>query len=171
MAWLRRLCFILLGITSFADSTDPLNVGRLIAGVLVGIVFGFVATTFYRTILWTMNPKLNKVSDKKVIKEVVNKGMLFLLPFTVMAMIAVFVLGWRVQGVFVSAALMSVGVVASNELETYVGKSKIRNTLAATIVSGGFASLWLMTLNRVKFLPSYISGGYDLIRSLLESRM
>ncbi len=171
MAWLRRICFILLGITSFVEVSDPLNSGRLMAGVLVGILFGFVATTFYRSILWMMNPKLNKTLDKKVIKEVVNKGMLFLLPFTVMAMIAVFVLGWQVQGVFVSAALMSVGVVSSNELEKYVGKSKLRNTLASMVVSGGFASLWLLTINKVKFLPTYITGGYDLIRSLLESRM
>jgi len=171
MTWLRRVCFILLGITSFTDSSMPYDVGRLIAGVLVGIIFGFIATSFYRMILWLMNPKLNKASDKKVIKEVVNSGMMFLLPFTIMALIAVFALGWQVNGVFVSAALMSVGVVASNELEKHTGKAKMKNTIAATVISGGFASLWLISLNTLKFLPTYINGGYDMIRSLIESRM
>ena len=171
MAWLRRICFILLGIVGFADATDPFEIGRLTAGIIVGILFGFVASVFFKMVLWLMNPKLNKTTGKKAIKEVVDRGMMFLLPFTVMSILAVFVLGWQANSVFVGPALMCVGVVVSSELEKAWGKAKFKNTITTVALSGGFASLWILAVNKAKFLPSYIAGGYDLIRSLIENRM
>lgn len=171
MSWIRRLCFIALGITSMADPSNPLDFGRLISGILLGILFGFLATSFYRMILWLMNPKLNKTLGKNAIKTSVSSGMLFLIPFTVMALLAAFVLRWSVNGAFVSAGLMSVSIVACNELEKFTGKAKWRNTIAATVLSGGFATLWLLGITKIKFLPTYINGGFDLLRSLIENRM
>ena len=63
MSMIRRICFILLGITSVARPEDPLDLARLISGALIGLFVGFIATSFYRMMLYLFNPKLNKTLD------------------------------------------------------------------------------------------------------------
>ena len=168
MSMIRRICFILLGITSVARPEEPLSLVRLLSGALIGLLIGFIATSFYRIMLYLFNPKLNKTIGNKEIKAIVNRSMIFLVPFTFMSLIATYLLHWNINGAFLSVALMTVSVVASAELEKSTGKAKLKNTIITTALSGLLATLWLLALPYVQYVPSYLGSGVKLIQQLMN---
>lgn len=171
MSMIRRLCFIILGITSVARPEEPLNLMRLLSGALIGLFVGFIATSFYRMMLYLFNPKLNREVGKKEIKAIVNRSMVFLLPFTFMSVIATYLLHWHINGAFLSIAFMTISVVANTELEKSTGKAKFKNTLVTTALSGLLAAFWLMLLPYVQYVPSYLAAGAKFVLQYVNGGM
>jgi hypothetical protein len=163
----RWLCFMAFGAGSLANPMDPLNLFSLGLGAICGLIFGGLFRMFLIIFLSAINSKLKKEKGKGIIKYAVDSGMLFLTPFAIMLLIAVYYLGWAMILPFVSAGIMAVGTASSIELGKISERSTIKNTAAVTIVSFGFSTIWIMSLTYLIRAPFYLEGGINLIRSMM----
>jgi len=124
---------------------------------------------FLSGILGLINRDLKMKYGKKVISHAVEKGMTFMFPFAVMALLAAFVMDWTMTGGFVSAALMTAGACAAMEIGRLIGKSSMKNTILTSILSSLFVSVWIFSVNFLSKFPPYLEGGIKLIISLKDS--
>lgn len=169
MGTFRRLAFIVLGITSIMDSSNPLNLYRLVVGLVIGLLFGMITTLFLKTLLLLFNPSAKKDLGSKAFKDVVNRGMLFLIPFAIMSLIATLYLHWDVNGSFISVALMTSGIGCNTELGKVTGKPMFKNTIVTTVIAGLFSGLWLIAIPYIGYLPGYVEGGINLLLRFMDS--
>lgn len=168
-AWrslVRRLCFMAMGISAFANPLDTFSPYNIVFGAVVGLIFGWLFRIFLRGFLSVLNGKFKKEKGKEAIRQAVDSGMLFLIPFAVMMLLAVYYLSWSETRAFVASGIMAVGTAAAIEIGRVKGKKEIRNTLAASGVSFLFSFLWTLSYAYLSKAPSLIEGGTQLIRGI-----
>ena len=163
----RRLSFIALGIGAFADPMNPLNLFHLIVGAVVGLIFGMVFRIFLKAILSAFNGKIKKEHGKAAMKYAIDNGMLFLTPFAIMLLIAVFGLRWSMSVPFITAGIMAVGTASAIEMNKLSEKPAFKNTIGAAVMSFLFSAAWTLSFGYMYRVPSFIEGGYELLRSLI----
>lgn len=78
--FVRRLCFIAIGISAFSDPMERLNPYDMIFGALAGLLFGWLFRKFLRSFLSLFNGKFKKKNGKEPIRDAVDSGMLFCFP-------------------------------------------------------------------------------------------
>ena len=169
-AWrglLRNLCFIAFGVTAFYNPLDPLNPYSIGFGIVVGMLLGWLFKKFLRGFLGASNSKLKREKGKKVIYYAVENGMLFLIPFAVMVLIATFILKWSMTTGFISAGIMAVGTAAAIEIGKIVNKREIKNTLITSGISFLFSLTWTLSVRILVKAPGMLEGGISLLRSIL----
>ncbi len=164
----RIFCFAAFGITALVDITNPYNLVNLMLGALTGLLFGWVTRRFLILLIGLFNRDLKKEQGKDIVSLAVGKGLIFMVPFAVLSLLATFVLGWSVPGGFLSVGLMAGGVGSALELDRIKGKSSIQNSLASTVGCGAFSALWALGIGWISIVPAYITGGFHLIKSLLQ---
>ena len=164
----RRLCFIAFGICAFTNPLDRINLYNILFGIAIGLFFGWLFKKFLRGFLGLFNGKFKKEQGKEVIRYAVDTGMLFLTPFAVMLLIAVFYLNWSLTAGFISAGIMSAGTAAAITMGKLKGKQEIRNTLATSGVSFLFSFLWSLSYPYLMKAPAIIEGGSVLLRTLIS---
>jgi hypothetical protein len=164
----RNLCFIAIGISAFTNPLEPINLYYTAFGAVAGLLFGWLFRKFLRAFLGLFNDKLKKEKGKAVIRGAVDSGMLFLTPFAVMMLIAVYYLNWSETRGFVSAGIMAVGTAAAIEMGRVKGKQEIRNTIAASGISLAFSFLWTLSYVYMAKAPALIEGGAGLIGGVLS---
>lgn len=164
----RRLCFIAIGISVFSDPMARLNPYDMIFGALAGLLFGWLFRTFLRGFLSLLNGKFKKEKGRKPIRDAVDSGMLYLVPFTAMLLFAVYYLNWSETRGFVAAGIMAVGTAAAIELGKAKGKQEIQNTLATSGISFLFSFLWTLSYAYLAKAPSLVEGGVGLIRGIVS---
>ena len=170
-AWrglIRNLCFIAFGITAFYNPVDPLNPYSIGFGVVVGMLLGWLFKKFLRGFLGAVNSKLKQEKGKKVIYYAVDNGMLFLIPFAAMVLMATFVLEWSMTSGFISAGIMAVGTTAAIEIGKIIGKRDIKNTVIASGISFLFSLTWTLSAHILVKAPGLVEGGISLLRSILS---
>lgn len=166
-ALIRRLCFIAIGVGALANPMDVLNPYNIGVGILAGLIFGWFFRMFLKGFLSMFNGKFKKEKGKEAIRYAVDNGMLFLAPFALMLLIAVFYLGWSMTVPFVSAGVMAVGTASAIEMGKMLEKPGFKNTLAAAGVSFVFSLIWTLSFSYLNRAPSYIEGGITLVRSVM----
>lgn len=164
----RNICFIAIGISAFTNPLEPINLFHTVFGAVAGLLFGWLFRKFLRAFLGVFNDKLKKEKGKAVIRDAVDSGMLFLIPFAVMMLIAVYYLNWSETRGFVSAGIMAVGTAAAIEMGRVKGKQEIRNTLATSGISFAFSFLWTLSYAYMAKAPAFIEGGAGLIGGFLS---
>jgi hypothetical protein len=165
-ALLRKLCFIVFGITAFVSLAERFNPVNIAFAVVVGLFFAFLYKAFLSGLLGLFNPDLKKEHGKKIISYAVEKSMAFIIPFAVMAFLSKFIVGWSITGAFVSAGLMATGVAASMEVGKLKGRQEIKNTILTSGIAWAFSTLWLFSTGLLVRVPGYIEGGVRLISTL-----
>jgi cytochrome b561 len=123
---------------------------------------------FLRAFLSLFNGNLKKEKGKKVIRDAVDSGMLFLAPFAIMMLLAVYYLNWTETRGFISAGIMAVGTASAIEMGRLKGKQEIRNTIAASGISFVFSFLWTLSYVYMAKAPGLIEGGAGFIGGLLS---
>ncbi len=164
---MRRLSFMLFGISAFAHPLDPLSPVHLAFGAVFGLFFGWLFKRFLYAFVAMMNRPVRKEWGKKVMRHPVETGMLFLIPFAVMMALATFYLKWYQPAAFISAGMMAVGTATAIELGHLRGEILIRNTIVTSGVSFLFSFLWIFSLPFLNRAPGLIDGGITLLHSLL----
>lgn len=164
----RRLCFTAIGIGAFSNPFDRLNLYNTIFGILVGLLFGWLFRKFLKVFLGIFNRKFKKENGKKIIGYAVDNGMLFLTPFTVMLLIAVYYLNWSETRAFIASGIMAVGTAAAVEIGKLKNKQQIRNTIATSGTSFLFSFIWTLSYAYLAKIPSFIEGGANLIKGILS---
>lgn len=163
----RRLCFMAMGIGALTNPLDILNPYNIGVGIVLGLLFGGFFRMFLKGFLSVFNGQLKKEKGKEAIRYAVDNGMLFLTPFALMLLIAVYYLGWSMTIPFISAAVMAVGTASSIEMSKLLGKPGMKNTVAAAGVSFVFSLFWTLSFSYLNKAPSYLEGGVSLVRSVM----
>ena len=166
-AFLRTVCFLIIGICAFSNPLDPINLFNIGFGAITGLIFGFLYRRFLCGFLNMFNSKLKKEHGKKVVRDAVDRGMLFIIPFVVMLAAATYLLNWSMTAAFVSAGIMAVGTASSIETGKIKGKQEIKNTIAASGISGLFSFLWIMSYPFLAKAPLLLEGGITLIKQMM----
>lgn len=164
----RYLCFIAIGISAFANPLEPMSIYNLIFGAAAGLLFGWLFRIFLKAFLSLFNGNLKKEKGKKVIRDAVDSGMLFLAPFAFMLLLAVFYLQWSETRGFVSAGIMAVGTASAIEMGRLKGKQEIKNTIASSGISLVFSFIWTLSYVYMAKVPALIEGGAGLIGGILS---
>jgi uncharacterized membrane protein (GlpM family) len=164
----RRLCFMAMGISAFANPMDTFSPYNIVFGAAAGLLFGWLFRKFLRGFLGLFNSKFKKEKGKEAIRYAVDSGMLFLAPFAVMMLLAAYYLNWSDTRSFVASGIMAVGTAAAIEIGRAKGKQEIRNTIASSGVSFLFSFLWTLSYAYLSKAPSLIEGGTQLIRGILS---
>jgi hypothetical protein len=166
-ALVRRACFAAIGIGALANPLDTFNPYNIGVGIVLGLIFGGLFRMFLKAFLSALNGQLKKEKGKEAIRYAVDNGMLFLTPFALMLLIAVYYLDWSMTIPFVSAGIMAVGTASSIEIGKMLGKPGIKNTITATVVSFLFSLIWTLSFSYLNRAPSYVEGGINLVRSVM----
>lgn len=165
---IRRLCFMAIGAGAFANPLDILNPYYIGFGMLTGLIFGWLFRKFLQGFLSMLNGNLKKDKGYEAIRYAVDNGMMFLVPFTIMLLIAVYYLGWSMIIPFITAGIMAVGTASSIETGKLLGKPEIKNTIATSAVSFVFSFTWTLAFPYIYRIPPFIEGGVTLLLSYLE---
>lgn len=165
--FMRWLSFTAFGMTLFVDQTDLFNPIRLGLGIVIAWLFAFLFRLFLNMFLSTFNSKAKKEHGRHIAAYSVEQGMLYMVPFALMAILATFVLRWPSTWAFMSTGTMAVGTASSIELNRVLGKQSLKNTVITSLVSFGFSFILTMGLPYVMNLPGIIQGALDMIPTLL----
>jgi hypothetical protein len=157
-SFIGTLCFIVFGIVGYMNLSAPLSRGGIIFGIIISLIFGFITKFFMGNFLSLMNRGIAKDQGKRVVKSIVKRCTIYMFPYAVMVSLAAYFLGWSAAGVFFSAALMNVGVVAASEISRLKGKDAIRNNIATSIIAVAISFLWMISSNYLKNIPGLLDG-------------
>lgn len=164
----RRLCFTAMGISAFANPLDTFNPYNIVFGAVAGLLFGWLFRKFLQGFLSVFNGKFKKEKGKQAIRHAVDSGMLFLAPFAVMMLLAVYYLNWSETRGFVASGIMAVGTAAGIEIGKSKGNQEIRNTIVTSGVSFLFSFIWTLSYAYLTKAPALAEGGIGLIRGILS---
>jgi len=155
-----------IGVGALANPLDLWNPYNIGFGIFWGLLFGGLFRIFLKGLLSLFNGQLKKEKGKEAIRYAVDNGMMFLAPFTLMLLIAVYYLSWSMTIPFISAGIMAVGTASSIEMGKLLGKQGLKNTIATAGVSFVFSLLFTLSFSYLNKAPAYLEGGINLIRSV-----
>lgn len=165
---IRNLSFIAFGITIFSDPFDRFNLYNIGFGIIVFLLFGWIFKKFLRGFLALFNPALKKEHGKAAIYYSVENGLLFLVPFAVLALIATFYLNWSMINAFFSTSIMVVGTATAIEIGKLKGKQNLKNTIITSGVAFLFSFIFTLSLQFIIKAPGLIEGVVNLIPTLFS---
>lgn len=125
-------CF---GVFSFllAHEAKCTSIIPLILIMVIGVITGFFTIFFLEFAKTTIGKKQNiAMADSKKVKEE-SKSFLYMIPFSIMALIAYFILGWNAVQPFFSAAVMASSTGVGTEIISAGGKKIIGMLVPSSI--------------------------------------
>jgi uncharacterized membrane protein (UPF0136 family) len=124
------------GLVGWRIGVSPLSTA---SGLVVGAAFAFAATYLLVGAITLAHPGLGR----EAVLEAASTGLLLLLPFAVLALVAELLLGWNASQTFSSAGLMTacgaVGVEVSRR-----GGGTLRSMLVPTAIAVALAAAWMI---------------------------
>ena len=138
------LCFMTFGFLVAINKTT-IGIVSIGVSVFVALLFAIVAI---KLMIWSFtkaNPDLCAQTGGTVAQEAVSQGMSFMIPFTILAVLANVLLGWNAVMPFASAAIMTAGASAGMEV-TKAGGKGIKNILLPTVLSFIVSTLWMLVV-------------------------
>lgn len=156
--FLRMLSFMVFGILAFSNPMDKYNPYNIAFGAITGLFFGCLFRFFLVRLLSVLNAQLRKNSGRKAIPTAVSRGMLFVFPFSIMALFSYYYLRWFMTSGFLSAGIMSAAASASIEIGKLKEKQEIKNMLVTSLLAAAFSVLWIFGTSLLAGLPGLIEG-------------
>jgi hypothetical protein len=162
------MCFALFGVLGSLQQGQEFDLLNIVYGSLVGLVFGWVSIMIMTIFLRWINPGLKKTQKKGFARRAVSSGMVFMVPFAVMAFMAVTLLHWKSAGLFVSGAISAVAVATGAEISKLYEKPRLWNNIVPSVVATVCSMTWLYLIVRIQSFPSAILGLYSLVSTFLN---
>jgi hypothetical protein len=126
------------GLVGWRMGASPLSAA---VGLVVGAAFAFGATYLLVQAIHLTHPGLGR----DAVQEAASNGLLLILPFAVLALVAELLLGWNASQTFSSAGLMTacgaVGVEVSRR-----GGGRLRSMLVPTAMAVALAAVWMILI-------------------------
>lgn len=141
--WPIYLCFLIFGIIA-PFSKAEFNLTTVLLSLFVSLLVGVLAVNLLIMIFNAGNADLRQTSSQFA-REAVNTGMLFMIPFTILAILAQFLLGWSAVMPFASAAIMTTAATAGTEVMKK-GARGIKNVLIPTALAFVLSTGWMMLI-------------------------
>jgi hypothetical protein len=139
--WPAYLCFIIFGVL-IPFSKPDFKITTVIYSLLIAIVVGLLAINVLILAFNSGNAALRQ-TDGGFAREAVGTGMLFMIPFTVLAIIALVLLGWNAVMPFASAAITTAAATAGTEAMKR-GAQGTKNVMIPTLVAMVLSTVWMM---------------------------
>lgn len=139
--WPAYLCFIIFGIL-MPFSKPEFKFTTLLLSLIIAIAVGFMAVNILIMAFNSGNADLRQ-TDGGFAREAVGSGMLFMIPFTVLAILAMVVLGWNAVMPFASAAVTTAAATAGTEAMKK-GAQGIKNVLIPTVAAMVVSTVWML---------------------------
>jgi hypothetical protein len=139
--WPAYLCFMIFGVL-IPFSKPNYKFTTVIYSLLIAIVVGLMAINVLILVFNSGNAALRQ-TDGGFAREAVGTGMLFMIPFTVLAIIALAVLGWNAVMPFASAAITTAAATAGAEAMKR-GAQGTKNVMIPTLVAMVLSTVWMM---------------------------
>ncbi len=139
--WPVFLCFIIFGMI-IPFSKPEFKIMTLLLSLLISLLVGFLTVSLLVMIFNASNAALRQ-SSSHFAREAVSVGMLFIIPFTVLAVLAQFVLGWDAVMPFASAAIMTAAATAGTEVMKK-GAQGIKNVMIPSVLAFLLSTGWMM---------------------------
>ncbi len=139
--WPAYLCFIIFGIL-MPFSKPEFKFTTLLLSLVIAIAVGFMAVNILIMAFNSGNAALRQ-TDGGFAREAVGSGMLFMIPFTVLAILAMVVLGWNAVMPFASAAVTTAAATAGTEAMKK-GAQGIKNVLIPTVAAMVISTVWML---------------------------
>jgi hypothetical protein len=114
----------------------------LLLSLIIAIAVGFMAVNILIMAFNSGNADLRQ-TDGGFAREAVGSGMLFMIPFTVLAILAMVVLGWNAIMPFASAAVTTAAATAGTEAMKK-GAQGIKNVLIPTVAAMVVSTVWML---------------------------
>lgn len=148
--------FILFGIVSFMTTGDEFNWINLTFGVLMGLLFTLLCAICFKLFTALFNPDTRRDYGKVFVAWVVWRGMLFLVPFAVMTLLATILLEWKSSGLFLSAGIMTSSTAIVMEISKYHTKPKIKNSIVLPMIASVISMGWLFSVGFLQTIPGWL---------------
>lgn len=139
--WPAYLCFIIFGVL-IPFSKPDFKLTTVIYSLLIAIVVGLMAINVLILVFNSGNAALRQ-TDGGFAREAVGTGMQFMIPFTVLAIIALVLLGWNAVMPFASAAITTAAATAGTEAMKR-GAQGTKNVMIPTLVAMVLSTVWMM---------------------------
>ena len=167
-AFIGTICFVLFGVVSFMDINYPDNPINIGVGIVIGLLFSFISKKVLSILVSMFNGKLKTTHGKKIVKEMVSKTLVYMLPFAVMAFFSTYYLGWTANSAFVSSAIMTCAALTAVEIGKLKEKPSIVDTIATTVSSSIISAVWVMSIGLLRVIPGYVSAIIKLVLPLIS---
>lgn len=135
------LCFTTFGILVAVNKA--ISVISLSISIAAALILAFLAIELITWSFLKVNPALCAQNGRGFAREAVSQGMLFMIPFTVLAVLADVFLGWDAVMPFASAAIMTAGASAGMEA-VKVGAKGIKNIILPSVIAFIISTLWML---------------------------
>ncbi len=162
------ICFALFGVVSAFDQAHVSSLLNIFYGLVVGLVFGWVSMLVLAIFLSWINPGLKKTQRKGFARRAVSSGMVYMVPFALMAFMAVYLLHWKSAGLFVTAAVSTVAVATGAEISRLYEKPKLLNNIVPSVLAAGCSMVWMFVIVQVQSFPSVVIGLYGLVTKFMN---
>jgi len=166
-ALIRNLCFTAFGVTIFFNPLDPFNLYNIGIGIIICLMLGMLYKKFLRGFMSLFNPIYKKENNKKSLFHAIDNGILFLVPFALMTIVATFYLKWSITSGFISTGFMAVGTAVAIEIGKLKGKQELKNTIVNWAISFLFSFILLFSVKILAKAPGLVEGITGLIYSFL----
>lgn len=140
--WPVYTCFLIFGILIPLSRSDA-GVLTFITSILLAALIGFAAVNVLIMMLNNGNKMLSQETGGQLAREAVAAGMLFMIPFTVLAVLAQLLLGWNAVMPFASAAIMTATASAGTEVMKR-GAQGIKNIMLPSLLAFVLSTGWMM---------------------------
>lgn len=139
--WPVYLCFLVFGaIVPFTRAEVKLTTALI--SISVALVVGWLVVNLLVMLLNAANRSLEE-SHQGFARDAVLNGMLFMIPFTVLAVLARFGLGWNAVMPFATAAIMTAAATAGTEVMK-AGAPGIKNVMIPSFLAFVLSTGWMM---------------------------
>lgn len=139
--WPVYLCFLVFGII-IPFSRPVFSLTTLLLSLFVSLLVGTLVVNLLIILFNASNSDLRQISSHFA-REAVSTGMLFMIPFTILALLAQFILGWNAVMPFASAAIMTAAATAGTEVMKK-GAPGIKNVLIPMVLAFVLSTGWMM---------------------------
>jgi len=142
--WPVYLCFIIFGgLIPFSKAEFTL--ACLLISMASAVVIGLLEVNLLVLFLNRGNQAMY-AENKRFAYEAVSTGMLFMIPFTVLAVLAQLLLDWNAVMPFASAAIMTATASAGTEA-IKKGAKGMKNVLVPSLLAFVFSTVWMMLIS------------------------
>jgi hypothetical protein len=142
--WPSYLCFITLGVLVPLSRPD-FQILTLVLSAALALVIGLLAVQLLIILFNSGNGALRQETGGKFAREAVSEGMLFMIPFTALAVLAQVFLHWDAVMPFASAAIMTAAATAGAEVMKK-GATGMKNVLIPSAVAFFLSTGWMMLI-------------------------
>jgi len=144
MMWPVYLCFIVFGM--LIPFTKPaMQTMTFVYSILLSLAVGLLMVNLLIMLFNMANPKLRLDAAAQFASKAVSAGMLFMIPFTVLAVLAQFLLGWNAVMPFASAAIMTSAATAGTEVMKE-GAQGIKNVMIPSVLAFLLSTGWMLLI-------------------------